>query len=126
MGEDEQPRRRRATTAERREQQIIAAAYNLAEEQIHSGTASAMVLSHFLKAGSQRDRLERTRLEHENLLTQAKIEDLKSRARSEEMFADALEAMKKYGGHAPDEEYDSPQLQRVDPDTKFRRSLQIP
>ena len=94
----ERPMRRPALTAEERENQLISQAYDLAERQIQDGTASAQVVSYFLKSGSQRDRLERERLERENELLRAKVESLASAKRVEELYEQALNAMKTYSG----------------------------
>lgn len=107
--QDLPPRRRApATTPEARENQIIADAYDLAEKQIRDGTASAQVISHFLKAGSSRDKLERARLEKEVDLMESKIEQLASQKRVEELYADAMEAMRGYTGNrsVSNENYD--------------------
>lgn len=93
-------RRRPATTPEGREQQLIADAVDLAEKQIRAGTASAQVISHFLKLGSSRERLEQERLTHENELTKVKIEAMASQGRIEVLYKDALDAMKTYQGQA--------------------------
>lgn len=98
---------RPATTPDAREGQLVALATNLAEQQLRDGTASAQVITHYLKHGSRRERLEQQRLENENLLTQAKIEQLQSQARVEEMYSQALKAMRTYSGSDEDEdEYD--------------------
>lgn len=94
-------RRRPATTPEGREQQLAADAFDLAEKQLRAGTASAQVISHFLKVGSRRERLEQMRLEHENELTKVKIEAMASQARVEELYKEALNAMRVYSGNAP-------------------------
>ena len=90
------------TSPEARENKIIADAYDLAEKRIAEGTASSQVVTHFLKIGSARDRLERTRLENENELTREKIESLRSGQRLEEAYTEALAAMRTYQG-VPDE-----------------------
>lgn len=95
------PKRRPATSPERREQTIIGLAMDLAERQIREGTASAQVISHFIKAGSIREQLEQARLTQENMLTAAKIEQLASEARVESLYAKALQAMRAYGGQEP-------------------------
>lgn len=99
---------RPATTPEAREGQLVALATNLAEKQLRDGSASAQVITHYLRHGSTREKLEQKRLENENLLTQAKIEQMKSAARVEEMYGQALRAMKQYAGNDEDEddEYD--------------------
>lgn len=91
-------RRPPAATPEDREDQLIAAAMNLAEEQILSGTASAQVISHFLKLGSSRERLEQARLQGEVELVGAKVESIASGARIETLYKEAMEAMREYKG----------------------------
>lgn len=93
------PRRPPATTPDGRENQLISAAVDLAERQIQEGTASAQVISHFLKLGSSRERLEQKRLQSENALLEAKRENMASQARVEELYGAAIEAMRSYAGH---------------------------
>lgn len=94
-------RRKPATTPEGRENEMVSAAIDLAEDQILSGTASSQVITHFLKLGSTRERLEQQRLEHENELTRVKIEALESQKRVEELYIEALTAMRSYSGDLP-------------------------
>lgn len=91
-------RRRPATTPEGRENEMISAATDLAEDQILNGTASSQVITHFLKLGSTRERLEQQRLEHENELTRVRIEAIESQKRVEELYMEALQAMRSYSG----------------------------
>lgn len=91
-------RQRTATTPEARENQLIAAAYDLAERQILAGTASSQVITHYLKMGSSREKLEQERLAGEVSLNRAKIEMMESQKRIEEMYGAALAAMKSYSG----------------------------
>jgi hypothetical protein len=95
---EEESKRRPATTPEGRENQLVGDAIDLAEKQIRSGTASSQVITHFLKLGSTRERLEQQRLEHENELTRVKIEALESQKRVEELYLEALTAMRSYAG----------------------------
>jgi len=99
--EEKTTRRRPATTPEARENQLIAQAVDLAEKQINNGTASAQVISHFLKLGSSREKLEQERLMKENSLLDAKREQLASAARVEELYKTALDAMRSYAGQEP-------------------------
>jgi hypothetical protein len=94
-------RRKPATTPEGRENQLVSAAIDLAERQIQNGTASSQVITHYLKLGSTRERLEQQRLEHENELTRVKIESLESQKRVEELYMEALNAMRSYAGDLP-------------------------
>lgn len=90
--------RRPATTPEGRENQLISLAADLAEKQLVSGNASAQVITHFLKLGSTREKLEQERLHRENLLLSAKVEQIASSKRIEELYATALNAMRAYSG----------------------------
>lgn len=92
-------RRAPAKTPEGRESQLINLAIDLAEKQLQEGTASSQVITHFLKLGTERERLEREKLEQENLLTKAKITAMESAAHVEELYANAIAAMKSYGGN---------------------------
>jgi hypothetical protein len=90
--------KRPATSPEMREAQLADAAYDLAEEQISSGTASSQVITHFLKMGSSRERLEQERMRHEVELMEVKKEQLTQQARIEELYVGAIEAMRGYSG----------------------------
>lgn len=102
--QDEPIRRRPGTTPEVRENQLINAAVELAEKQIREGTASAQVITHFLKMGSSREKLEQKRLEQENRLVSAKIEQMASQARVEDLYTKAIKAFRSYAGQEPEEE----------------------
>ena len=112
MASDKKPRRQRppATTPEAREMQLIAAAVDLAEKQILAGKASSQVITHYLKLGTTRERLEQERLKQENLLTAAKIENLASAARIEDLYDKAIKAMRRYAGYGEVEEIDATDL----------------
>lgn len=92
-------RRRPAKTPEAREKQLIAAAVDLAEKQILDGTASSQVLTHYLKLGSVRNRAETEKIELEKELVQAKVDQIRSGARVEELYEAALHAMRRYQGN---------------------------
>lgn len=102
--------RRPATTPEARENQLISAAVDLAERQLSDGSASAQVLSHYLKLGSSREKLEQQRLKQEVGLLQIKREQIESQKRVEELYSKALDAMRTYAGNpsqqTDDENYD--------------------
>ena len=86
-------------TAEARENRLISMAVDLAEQQLRDGTASSQVITHFLKLGTQREILEREKIEHENALLRAKKESLESAKRSEEALEEAIKAFKRYSGN---------------------------
>ena len=104
--DNRRPGRRPASTPEGRESQIISDAFDLAEKQIREGTASAQVIVHFLKAASPRESLERDRLIQENKLLQARVDQLASNKKIEELYSEALAAMTSYQGRElPQEDY---------------------
>lgn len=96
---EEKKKRPPARTPEARENQIIALAYDLAEKQISNGTASSQVLSHFLKQGTIKTQLELEKMKAETSLLQKKEESLAQQGRIEELYKDALNAMKTYSGN---------------------------
>ena len=99
------PRRGRpAITPEARENQLIAAAVDLAETQIRDGTASAQVITHYLKLGSSREKLEQQRIHLDNEFLVVKREALESAKRVEELYSEALNAMRAYAGQEPAED----------------------
>ncbi|QBZ73565.1 hypothetical protein SEA_ROSAASANTEWAA_1 [Streptomyces phage RosaAsantewaa] len=100
---------RPAATPEARENQLISLAYDLVEQRIRDGTASAQEVTQFLKLGSSRERLEQQRLEYENKLTAVKIEAAESAARVEALYGEALDAMRAYQGQTVTED-DSDQV----------------
>lgn len=91
-------RMRPSLDPEARENQLISLAVDLAEKQLMEGTASSQVITHYLKLGSTKERIEKELLEKKKELMTAKTEALKSAKRIEELYSDALRAMKKYGG----------------------------
>jgi hypothetical protein len=98
----EETSRAPARTPQDEENQLINLAVDLAARQLREGTASAQVISHFLKLGSSRERLEQKRLENEVTLLETKNEALQSEMRTAELIDNALRAMQAYSGNAPE------------------------
>lgn len=96
-------RRPPATTPEARENQLIAQAVDLAAKQLADGTASAQVITHFLKLGSSTEKLDQLKKQHEVELLEAKKEAMASGARTEELMRDALNAFRSYSGQTPED-----------------------
>lgn len=96
-----------AMTPEAREAQLINMAINQAEQQLQAGTASSQVITHFLKLGTARARLEQERIAAEVELARAKVEAIKSQQTSEELYQEAIKAFSSYSGsYNEEEEYD--------------------
>jgi hypothetical protein len=85
-------------TPESRENQLISLAIDLAEKQLREGTASSQVIAHFLKLGSTTAMINKTILEKQKDLIVAKTEAIKAGERIEELYSNALNAMRMYSG----------------------------
>ena len=94
---------RPALTPEARENQLISLAIDLAQKQLQEGTASSQVITHYLKLGSTKERLEKERLEAENKLLHARTAALESSEWVEKLYAEAIDAMKRYSGNSDDD-----------------------
>lgn len=97
------PRRPPATTLESREDQLISLAVDLAEKQILEGTASAQVITHFLKLGTTREKLEQEKISYENELLKARKDAIASQVSSEGLLKEALAAFSSYSGTTDDD-----------------------
>ena len=96
-----------ATTPKDREDELINLAVGLAEQQLRDGTASTQVIVHYLKLGSTRGMLEQEMLAHQTELVRAKTESLQSSKRIEELYTNALNAMRIYGGGGEQDDYEA-------------------
>jgi len=97
-------RRSPSRTPDGEEKRLISMAYSYAEEQMRKGTASSQIITHFLKMGAKREALERQILEEEVHLKKAKTEAIESQKRTEEMYKQALDAMRAYSGNGGGDE----------------------
>lgn len=97
-------RRSPAVSPEARENQLIALAEARAEEQLRNGTASSQVICHYLRLGSQREKLEREKLKSEVEMLVAKKEAIESAKRVEELYSEAMRAVRSYRGESEDDD----------------------
>ena len=95
---EDQTKRRPARTPEEMENRLIALAYDAVEERIRNGSATSQELVHFLRLGSQRERVEQDILEKKKELIIAKTEAMESAKRVEALYEDAMAAFTKYRG----------------------------
>lgn len=105
------PKSRPADTQDAREAQLISLAYDLAEQHLRDGTATSQEITHFLKLGSSKERVEKEILVLQKDLVKAKTEALQSQKRSEELFANAMAAFKSYAPPNGAEVVDDEELQ---------------
>lgn len=95
---------RPALSPEAEEEQMISLAVDLAKKQLIEGTASSQVITHFLKLGTERERLEREKIKRDILVQEAKAKAYETNESIEAMYRDAISAMKEYSGGGNDED----------------------
>lgn len=96
--QDKPAKRRPAMSDAARENQIIAAAYDLVEERILNKSASPSETVHFLKLGSEKEKMAREKDREEIKLLRAKTEALEAAKESAEIYKEAIKAMRIYTG----------------------------
>lgn len=99
---------RPAISPEARQNQMIALAMDLVEQRLRDGTASSQETTHFLKLATSESQLKNKMMEKQNELIAAKTESIRAEKERENLFKEAIAAMKKYSGHGgdPDDEPD--------------------
>ena len=98
------PKMRPALTPEARERQMISLAMDIVEGRLRNGTATSQETTHFLKLATEKYKYETKVLEKQAELVTAKTEQVRSSAKSEELYKEAIQALRRYGGHASDVE----------------------
>ena len=96
---------RPALSPEARENQLVSLAVDLAEKQLRDGTASSQIITHYLKLGSTKEKIEKEILEKQKELIEAKTQSLQSAKRIEELYKNALDAMRNYSGQGDPDDY---------------------
>ena len=99
---------------EAQEKEMVALATAAAKKQMLDGTASAQVITHYLKLGTVREKLELEKLRKENELLAAKKTAIESAERIEALYAEAIKAMSIYNGQYQEDEVDI-QDEYIDP-----------
>ena len=97
--------RRPAISPEARMSQLVGLAVDCAEQQLRDGTASSQVITHFLKYATKEKELEMQILEKQKDLISAKTEAIQAQKRSDEMFAEAIRAIRGYQGQGDPDVY---------------------
>lgn len=96
---------RPALSEEARENQLVSLAVDLAEKQLQEGTASSQVITHYLKLGSSKEKIEKEILMKQKDLIEAKTQSLQSAQRIEELYKNALDAMRSYSGQGDRDDF---------------------
>lgn len=84
------------------EAKLISLTLQMAEQQLIDGTASSQVMTHFLRLGSIRSKVELEKLRLENNLLTEKIQSEKMGQQLKEMFQDVMESLRDYQAPPPE------------------------
>lgn len=85
-----------AFDAEDQENKLIALAYAQAEKELEKGSASSQIITHFLRLGTERAKLEHAQIELQNSLLQEKILAERETQKITEMVNEVLKALRSY------------------------------
>lgn len=91
-----------AMSSEARESQISSLAYDLVEQRMRDGTATSQETCYFLKLANPNQKLQKKKLEKEIELLEAKTEQIQAARRIDEVYTEAINAFKLYGGSQDD------------------------
>ena len=83
---------------------MISMSIDAAKQMFIEGKAPTSIVLHYLKLATSRERLERDMLQKEIELKDAKIQALESQARVEQLYAEAMKAMRQYSGYDEDDD----------------------
>ncbi len=97
------PRHKPAITPEERENELISLAYDVVEERLRNRTATSQETTTLIRAGSTKAQMEIEKLKRENDLLIAKVQNLESQRKVEDLYEAAIAAMRVYSGHGNDE-----------------------
>ena len=98
MPRAEKSRRSPTMSVEANDNRLISLANKCAEKQLRDGTASSQIITHYLKMGSERERLAIEKEKAELELLRAKTKAIQSSEERDAMFAKALRAFSSYRG----------------------------
>ena len=98
-----QKREKIGANPDERDLQLCNLAVNLAEKQLREGTASAQVISHYLKMASKQNELDLEKMRLENAVLAAKERNLTASQQSDEKYGELISLLKGYRG---DEDYE--------------------
>lgn len=96
---------RPAITPAAKESQMISLAMDLVEQRLRDGTASSQETTHFLKLGTEKARAEVELIKAQAAMAVAKKDALESQKRMDELYAEAIKAMRNYSGQGEPDEY---------------------
>lgn len=92
-----------ALNDESQENKLVALAFIQAQSQLEERTASSQVVTHFLKLGTKKAKVELENLKLQNKLLEEKILAERSGLELNSMLSEVLEALKNYSYRPPGE-----------------------
>ena len=93
-----------AMSTESRDLQMASLAYDLVEQRMRDGTATSQETCYFLKLANPNQKLDKVKREKEIELLDAKIEQIHSARKMDEMYMEAINAFKLYGGNREEDD----------------------
>lgn len=85
---------------------MINLSMNQAQKMLQEGRAPAQIVVHFLKLATEKAKLENEKLKAETEMSRSKAEMLQSQKRTEELYQQAVNAFRSYGGSKTNDSYD--------------------
>lgn len=95
-----------ATTAEGQENELISLAMRRARQRLIDGTASGGEITALIQLGTVKARMELEKTKKELELMEAKKEAIESSKHIEELYTNAINAMREYSMFGGEEEYE--------------------
>ena len=92
-----------AMSIDAHDNKMISLANKCAEEQLRKGTASSQIICHYLKMGSEKERLAIEREKAELELVKAKTKAIESSEQMQQMFNEAIRVFTAYRGGIDEE-----------------------
>ena len=103
---------RPALSPEAEENQMISLANELAKKKLLDGTASSQIICHFLELGSSKTKHDQELKAEQIHLTKAKTKMYENTEHMEELYSNAINAMRSYQGGI-----NAKDVQRIDDDS---------
>lgn len=96
-----------ARSPSERDKQLALLATEAIEKRIRNGEATAQELTYYAKKGSNRERIEEEILENQKKLLEAKTSQIEEAKKTQELYQQVIEAMKRYSGeYTEEDDYD--------------------
>ena len=85
-------------TPEAQEQLMINLSMKQAEQMLREGRAPSQIVVHFLKLATEKAKIENEKLKADAEMARSKTELMRAQRHSEELYEQAIQAFKSYGG----------------------------